>query len=151
MSMSVDLPRVDEHSVEIDASPEATWEGLLRVVERSFGGGATPRVSRLLGCAEREASGPRPLAEGSTVPGFRVAAARPSEELTLAGRHRFSDYALIFRLDPQSGRTRLRAETRAVFPGLHGSVYRTLVIRTRGHVLVTNRILRAVKRRAERP
>ncbi len=34
------------------------------------------------------------------MPGFRVAAARPAEELALAGRHRFSDYALVFRLDP---------------------------------------------------
>jgi len=45
---------------------------------------------------------------------------------------------------------RVRAETRAEFPGLQGSVYRALVIGTRGHVLVTRRILAAVQRRAER-
>jgi hypothetical protein len=147
----VQLPHVDEHSVEVAASPEASWNALLRVVERSFGGGATPTVSRLLGCAETEASGPRPLAEGSTVPGFRIAEARRAEELALAGRHRFSDYALIFRLDRQGDDTLLRAETRAEFPGLRGSVYRALVIRTKGHVLVTRRLLGAAKRRAERP
>ncbi len=152
MAVAVErLPHVDEHSVEVDASPEATWSALLRVVDRSVGGGAAPHLAGLLGCAEVTASGPRPLAEGSTVPGFRVAAARPAEELALAGRHRFSDYALVFRLDPVGdGRTRLRAETRAEFPGLRGSVYRALVIGTKGHVLATNRILRAVKRGAER-
>jgi hypothetical protein len=146
------LPYVDEHAVEVAASAEATWEALLRVVERSFEGGATPGVARLLGCAETEASGPRPLAEGSTVPGFRIADARPAEELALAGRHRLSDYALIFWLDREDGTgTRVRAETRAEFPGVRGSIYRTLVIRTRGHVLVTRRLLSATKRRAERP
>ena len=75
----------------------------------------------------------------------------PPAELALAGSHRFSDYALIFRLDPLAGGgTRVRAETRAEFPDLKGAVYRTLVIGTRMHVLVTRRILTAVKRRAER-
>jgi len=43
----------------------------------------------------------------------------------------------------------LRAETRARFPG-GGSLYRAAVIGTRGHVLVTMRLLEAAKRRAER-
>lgn len=85
------------------------------------------------------------------MPGFHVAAARAPEELWLAGGHRFSDYALIFRLEPSGGGTFLRAETRAEFPGLHGTAYRALVIGTRGHVLATRRILRAVRDRAERP
>jgi hypothetical protein len=54
-------------------------------------------------------------------PGIHVEAAEPGQELALAGSHRFSDCA-----------------------------YRALVIGTRGHVLVTNRILSAVRRRAER-
>ena len=49
-----------------------------------------------------------------------------------------------------SARTRLRAETRADFPGVKGEAYKTMVIRTRGHVLVTRRLLGATKRRAER-
>ena len=44
----------------------------------------------------------------------------------------------------------MRAETRAEFPRLRGSVYRALVIGTRMHVLVTRRILGGVKRNAER-
>jgi hypothetical protein len=150
-SLAQRLPHIDEHSAEIAAGAEAVWEALLRVVEGSFGSTATGRVSRLLGCAEVDASGPRPLAAGSALPGFHIEVAEQPRELALAGSHRYSDYALIFRLDELSGdRTRLRAETRATFPGLKGGVYRTLVIGTRGHVLVTRRLLGAVKQRAER-
>lgn len=81
---------------------------------------------RVLGCADTAASGPRPMEEGSTVPGFHVVAADAPGERSLAGRHYFSDYALIFRLDELSDSgTRLRAESRAVFPGrLGGAVGR---------------------------
>jgi hypothetical protein len=145
------LPHVDEHSTEIAASADAVWEALLRVVESSFGSTATGRVARLLGCADVSDSGPRPLATGSALPGFHVETAERPGELALAGSHRYSDYALIFRLEElDNQRTRLHAETRANFPGFKGSVYRTLVIGTRGHVLVTRRLLSATKRRAER-
>ena len=145
------LPYVDEHSATVDAGPGATWEALLHVVERTMTAAGAPRYARLVGCADITASGPRPLAAGSTIPGFRVAAAEAPAELALAGSHRFSAYALIFRLDElDDGRTRLRAETRAEFPGFGGGVYRALVIGTRMHVLSTRRMLRAAKRRAER-
>lgn len=143
------LPHIDEHSVEIAASPEAVWEALLRVVDGSFGSATTGRVARLLGCTDVGASGPRPLATGSAFPGFHVEAAEHLQELTLAGSHRFSDYALIFGLDQIDQHTRLRAETRAIFPGVKGAIYRTLVIGSRGHVLVTRRLLGAIKQRAE--
>lgn len=152
MTTTVDrLPHVDEHAVEIAAAPDAVWEALTRVVEGSFGSAATGRVARLLGCADVDPSGPRPLAGGSAFPGFHVEAAERPRKLALAGSHRFSDYALIFRLEERDGgRCRLRAETRAVFPGFRGRIYRTMVIGTRGHVLVTRRLLSAVRRRAER-
>jgi hypothetical protein len=138
------LPYVDEHAYEVAASAGETWAALLIAVERSFGGARVARVAGLLGCEDAN--------------GFHVAVERPpgeadpaSGELALAGRHRFSRYALIFRVDPLApDRSRVRAETRAEFPGLKGSVYRALVIGTRGHVLVTRRILAAVKRLAER-
>jgi hypothetical protein len=145
------LPGVDEHSIQIAAGAEAVWAALLRVAEGSFASPATRRVARLLGCADTEPSGPRPLAKGSAFPGFHVEAAERPRQLALAGSHRFSVYALIFRLDDLGAtHTRLRAETRAEFPGVKGSVYRALVIGTRGHVLATRRILGAVKQRAER-
>lgn len=146
-----DLPHVDEHATTIEAEPDVAWDALLAVAEMSFSSPTTGRIARLLGCADADASGPRPLDRGSAFPGFHVEGVEQPRELALAGSHRFSRYALVVRLeDLGSGRTRLRAETRATFPGLKGRAYRTAVIGTRGHVLVTRRLLDAVKRRAER-
>ncbi len=92
-----DLPWVDEHASEIDAPASVVWPALLRTVERMAAGGAAPRYARAVGCADTEAGGPRPLEVGSTVPGFHVAELAPERSLTLAGSHRFSDYALVFR------------------------------------------------------
>jgi hypothetical protein len=145
------LPHVDEHALVLEAGRDATWAALLRAVEGTVSAGAAPRFARILGCTDTAAAGPRPLAAGSTLPGFHVAAAQQPVELALAGSHRFSNYALIFRLDELAeGSTRVRAETRAEFPRLRGAVYRGLVIGTRMHVLATRRILAAVKRGAER-
>lgn len=144
------LPHVDEHTVEIAAGSEEVWESL-RVIEGSFAFPVAGRFARLLGCEDVSTSGPRPLALGSAFPGFHVETAEAPRKIVLAGSHRFSDYALIFRLEElDDDRTRLRAETRAFFPGFKGGVYRTLVIGTRGHVLVTRRLLGTIKRRAER-
>src|SRR5690606_26998270 len=105
---------------------------------------------RLVGVADGTASGPRPLAVGSAFPGFRVVVAVPQRELVLQGRHRFSTYALIFRLEPAGASgTRLRAESRAAFPGRPGTLYRLLVVGTRGHVILMRRLLATVRRRAE--
>lgn len=142
------LPFVDEHGVEVAATPEAVWDSLCRVADRSFSSSTTARIARAIGCEVSEATGPRPLVEGSTVPGFLVARAEPGSELALVGRHRYSEYALVFRLSGSGDMTRLRAETRARFPGGAGRLYRAAVIGTRGHVLVTMRLLEAVKRRA---
>jgi hypothetical protein len=151
MSIAAELPHVDEHSISTAASPDSTWDALLRVIEDSFASGASARGARLLGCEDSEVSGPRPLAAGSVLPGFHVADAQRPRELALAGSHHFSDYALIFRLDEADGNgTTLRAETRAAFPGLKGQAYRAAVIGTRMHVLVTRRLLSATKQRAER-
>ena len=152
MSASTErLPHIDEHALVVEAGREATWTALARVVEGTVSAGGAPRFARILGCADTEAAGPRPLAEGSVLPGFHVAAAERPAELALAGSHRFSDYALIFRLEPLGeARTRVRAETRAEFPRLKGAVYKGLVIGTRMHVLATRRILAGVKRNAER-
>ena len=142
---------MDEHSISVHADPEIVWEALLRGAERSVASPVSERLAGLLGCRDVGASGPRPLAPGSSFPGFHVEAAQRPRELALAGSHRFSDYALIFRLEKRGdGHTELRAETRAAFPGLKGRAYRAMVIGTRGHVLATRRILAAVKRRAER-
>jgi len=133
----------------IAAPPAVAWESLLGTVSSSFGGGFGRRFARLLGCAEPVATGD-PATPGSTVVGFRVAEADPPRRLILEGRHRFSRYSLAFELEPREGETRLAATTRATFPGLHGRAYRTLVIGSRAHVLVTRRLLDGIRRRAER-
>ncbi|GHH21276.1 hypothetical protein [Streptomyces lanatus] len=81
--------------------------------------------------------------------GFRVAVSIPGKELAYVGRHPFSTYALLFHLDKTPrGRTRLRAETRARFPGRAGTVYRGLVIGTGAHALVVRHMLKKVRKNA---
>ena len=70
--------------------------------------------------------------------------------ISLRGAHRFSQYALEFSAHPGgNGTTRLRADTSADFPGVPGTLYRVLVIGTRGHATAVRRLLNAVKHRAE--
>ncbi|MEU9646865.1 hypothetical protein [Streptomyces sp. NPDC048188] len=144
------LPYIDEHATVVAAGVEDIWRGLGETLDRSFAGPGMACYARLVGSADCTASGPRPLAEGSTLPGFRVLAAVPGRELALVGRHRFSSYALVFRLEEVSPRrSRLRAESRAVFPGPAGGLYRRLVIGTGGHAVGMRRLLAAIRHRSE--
>ena len=130
-----DLPYVDEHARTVAAPPAQVWSALQRYVDTALTGGRHPLLSRVLGT------------EPTT--GFAVAETVPGDRLTLAGRHRFARYRLVFALDSAGGdATRLRALTYAAFPGPHGRFYRLLVISSRGHVVATNRMLRAVDRLA---
>ncbi|MEV5341760.1 hypothetical protein AB0K93_25255 [Streptomyces sp. NPDC052676] len=149
------LPFVDVHTVLVDAEPAVVWRAAGEAVTRSFAGGPSEGVARLLGAADPAASGARPPAPGATVPGatvpgFRVVTADEGRTLALAGSHRFSAYALVLRLEREGpGRTRLRAETRAAFPGPAGRLYKLLVIGSRAHRLVVRRMLARIRRRAE--
>jgi Protein of unknown function (DUF2867) len=146
---TVDLPFVDEHAIEVAAPPERAWEAVRETVSRSSRSAAL--LARLLGTADRRPQGD-PTEPGATITGFRIGRVDAPVELVLEGEHRFSRYALIFHLEAlPGGRSRVRAETRAAFPGLRGRAYRALVIGTRGHVLAVNRLLRAVKARAQDP
>lgn len=143
------LPFVDSIAVVVPASPEVVWPALLATVERTYSGAVAGHYARLVGCADPDASGPRPLAEGSTVPGFRVVSAIAPAALVLEGRHRFSHYRLALRIDRRGeGESELRAETRAAFPGLAGRVYRLLVIESGGHRMAVRRFLATVARTA---
>lgn len=105
------LPFVDEHVAVIAADAATVWTALVEVVERMASTRPAVAYARLVGCADQRPAGPRPLAAGSVVAGFHVVAAAAGQSLDLAGRHRFSVYALSFRLEPvDGGRTRLRAE-----------------------------------------
>nr|WSY51652.1 hypothetical protein OG999_16995 [Streptomyces sp. NBC_00886] len=149
--MEVDaLPHVDEHATVVAAGADDVWRVLTQTLARAYSRPGWVRYARLVGCADRTGSGPRPLAEGSVFAGFRVVAAVPGRELVLQGSHRFSTYALVFRLDELApGRSRLRAETRGVFPGPAGGLYRLLVIGTGGHAVGVRHLLAGIRRRAE--
>jgi hypothetical protein len=150
MSRTSALPRLDEHTTVVAAGADDVWVALGETLDRTFSRAHAAGYARAVGCADRTASGPRPMAEGSTIPGFEVAAAVPGVELVLRGRHRFSAYTLTFRIERVDAcRSLLRAESRAVFPGLAGGVYRVLVVGTGGHVAGVRRLLAAVASRAE--
>jgi hypothetical protein len=120
------LPYIDEHAIAVHASPEETWSALLRVLCRD------PR-------------------DPTTVPiGFVLDEARPGERFALKGRHLFAVYKWVFELDPDgSDHTLVRSATWAKFPGLHGKIYRALVIGTGGHRVVVRWTLRRIAQRAE--
>ncbi|MEU1408335.1 hypothetical protein ABZ471_39600 [Streptomyces sp. NPDC005728] len=133
----------------IAAGPVLVRRALGEALGRSFAGRRGAACARLVGAADQTASGPRPLVVGATVRGFRVTAADPGRELVLTGSHRYSAYRLTFQLEPDSpGRTRVRAKTRAAFPGRAGKLYRLLVIGSGGHAAVMRRVLTAIGRRA---
>jgi hypothetical protein len=151
VTQGADLPYVDEHTTVIAASAEDVWAALLETLERAFSRPPAASYARLVGCAVDAASGPRPLAAGSSIPGFTVVTAEPRSRLVLAGRHRFSTYGLTFRIDHLGAqRTRLSAESRAAFPGAAGRGYRLLVIGTGAHAVLMRRLLSGVRRAAER-
>ncbi len=115
------LPFVDEHSIEVDARVDQVWDALLAVMG-NFGGRPARPIARGLGCLPIERS-PRFGDIGTTVPGFIVTRAVPPAVLALMGEHRYSRYALIFRIaaeQPNGRLPRLSAETRAEFPGRAG-------------------------------
>ena len=145
-----DLPRIDEHAVTVAATPEATWEATLEVLGRSLPGGLMRRCARMLGCESTSTSGWTEPSVGSTIPGFRIVTADKPDLLVLSGRHRFSRYGLAFRIEAVPTGAHCRAETRALFPGVRGNLYRLAVIGTRGHVVLVRRLLRAIQRAAER-
>jgi len=102
-------------------------------------------LAHLLAAEPRRASGTA-LDEGATLPGFRVAQALAGQRLRLTGHHRFSDYELRLLLTTQADGTTVSAQTYAEFPGLHGWVYRQLVIGSGAHRIFVRRLLEAVRR-----
>ncbi|WP_324609157.1 hypothetical protein [Streptomyces scabiei] len=153
MRRSAPLPFVDEQTILIEAHAGEVWWALAEALDWAFSRPAAVRYAKLVGCADHTAAGPRPPVAGATTfPGFRTAAVVPARELTLLGRHRFSSYTWTFRLDEvEPGRIRLRAETRATFPGPAGGLYRLLALGTGAHARLTRSLLTTVRRQAERP
>ncbi|MGB3473277.1 MAG: hypothetical protein WBA69_00665 [Mycobacterium sp.] len=130
--MTTDLPYIDEHTLRIDAPRNRVWSALQRYVEAMLRGNERNPLLAPLGL--------RPRA------GFAVAESVEQQRIVLAGQHRFSRYRLVFELTgDQAGATSLHAHSYAAFPGLHGGIYRALVIGTRMHVVATNYLLRGIR------
>jgi hypothetical protein len=141
------LPFIDEHTADVAAPPDAAWRAIGRIMGRQ----SSPPVrvaAMLLGTDPRSTQGEL-LALGSTIPGFRISVAVPDQRVVFAGRHRFSEYELIFELAAHEGGTRVRALSYAKFPGPHGRAYRALVIGSGIHRTAMRRMMRAIARKAE--
>ncbi len=145
-----DLPPIDEHSIEIDAPAEAAWAALFPTLSRALDGRVSRWVARTFDARDQKAEGDLHH-PGGTLPGFVVARSVAPVMLALMGQHRYSSYALVIRIDLLPGqRCRVRLETRALFPGAKGRLYRLGVLGTRGHVVAVRSILRSVRKRAEK-
>ena len=128
------LTFVDEHAIEVAASPGAAWAAVLD--EAAHLTAARRGILRWVLATEPPA-------------GFAEVARSHGERLVLAGRHRFSRYRLTFILVAEGPNgCRLAARTEATFPGPHGRVYRWAVIGSRSHVLAVRAILASITRRA---
>ncbi len=115
------LPYIDEHAITIDANRADTWSALLRVM-----------------CRDPHEPAGVPI-------GFVLDEAREPERFALKGRHAFAVYRWVFELDAEAaGRTRVRAATWAAFPGVHGKIYRALVIGTGGHQIAVRWTLKRI-------
>jgi hypothetical protein len=144
MAEQEQLPFLDEHREHIDVPADVTWTALVGVLRRRMGGART--FARVLGCDPQEATPGFSGRVGETLPGFRVVDSEPGRRLALRGRHRFARYALTFLIDGDQ----LRARSEAAFAGIHGRMYRTLLMGTGGHRIVTRGLLRHVARAAGR-
>lgn len=123
------LPYVDTHTISVALEPDELW-GRLRASAARIGVGPKNPIAVLLGTDPR--------------PGFAIVEEVPGERITLAGRHRFSRYRLVFEIEPRplERTSLLHARTYAEFPGAAGRAYRALVIGSGLHVLATRQLLR---------
>lgn len=145
-----DLPPIDEHAVEVDAPAEACWAALFPTLEQSFNSRFARKYALKVGAQETTATGDLHH-PGGTLPGFTVTRAIAPVMLALAGEHLHAKYAIVFKVDLLPGqRSRIRLETRAQFQGTKGRLYKVGVIGSGGHVVLVRRLLRSIKRRAEK-
>ena len=129
------LPFIDEHSVVADVGADRLWDAVHRSFTRPLTG-ITRRYAEAVGAPEG-----RP---------FVVARAERPDLLGLVGEHRFSRYALTFTFTELApDRTLLTARTDAAFPGVAGQLYKTAVIRSRAHRVLTRAMIRRLAKRAQ--
>jgi hypothetical protein len=144
-----ELPLLDEHRTTVAAPAAVVWSAALATFRRSFESPLGRTTARLVGCHPARSAGWDDPAVGTSIPGFAISEFDPPHRLVLAGRHRFSRYAIVLTVEPLEQGCRVRLESRAAFPGPAGAAYRAAVIGTRGHRVAVRRLLRDVRRRAE--
>jgi hypothetical protein len=144
-------PYIDAHEAASTASAEALYAAVWRVLQAGFSGPGPAAYGRIIGCEPRTAHAtPEPVVGASTLVGFAVTEAQAPTRLVLSGRHRCSRYRLTFEVEARGSGSMVRATTRAAFPGLLGRLYRSAVIGTRLHRLVTGQLVRAMAASATR-
>ncbi len=114
------LPYIDEHAITVDA--DAARHG-------------PPSYERCAAIPPNRA----PHSDSA------IGRCTPRQRLALGGRHPFSIYEWIFELDDLGPhRTRVRSQTWAAFPGIHGKIYRALVISSGGHAVAVRQVLKRI-------
>jgi hypothetical protein len=146
------LPYIDAYERTVPAPAAQVWAALVSVIRHDLSLKLPAPIIRAWGLDPSSASGEwnGNLKRGDTILGFVAEEVRGPERLALGGRHRFSRYALIFELESTEDGTgtRIRAESYAVFPGLLGRGYRLVVIGSRGHRVLVQRLLRRIAERS---
>ena len=131
------LPDLDRHEIVVAAPRERVWR-VLNQVAAQLGFSSRNPAALLLGTHPHR--------------GFEVSESVPMDRVILTGRHRFSRYELCFELaETPDSEVSIGAVTHAEFPGIHGRLYRALVIESGLHAVATNQILRTLRRNALAP
>jgi hypothetical protein len=146
---SAALPCIDEHEISLNVPTPVAWTAVVAVFARLTARPAWRAFAKAIRCKPDHAVGTA-ITVGEAVPGFLVARCEAPTEWALEGEHLFSRYALTFRVTPVDGEhCRVVAHSSAEFPGLHGKVYRAMVIGTGGHAIGVRGILRSIRNEAE--
>jgi hypothetical protein len=143
------LPFIDEHCVDVAASPDDVWPAVVETFGDVLSAPLSRMFARIVGADPREPREWNRTVAGSSVTGFRVVEAVRPRRLVLAGRHRFAEYAVVITSAATDTGTRCCLESRAAFPGVHGRLYRIAVLGSHGHVVAVRRLLRTIRGRAE--
>jgi len=143
------LPSIDEHEISLDVPPPVAWTAVVAVFGRLMTRPEWRLFAKAIRCKPDHAVGTA-VAAGDALPGFLVVRCEAPTEWALEGQHLFSRYALTFRIAPvDSEHCRVAAHSSAEFPGVHGKMYRAVVIGSGGHAVGVRNILRSIKTEAE--
>ncbi len=148
---SPELPFLDQHETLAAASADEVFDAAVRVFYRRLNSPVARAYAWLVRAEPRRPTGDSGFAVGDVFAAFRVDECERPSRVVLAGRHRFAMYRLTFTCVAHgAGATRVAIRTDAAFPGVLGSLYRLVVIRSGGHVVVTRQLLRSIARSAAR-